>query len=124
MDLIMIRLLRCMWTSTLSLLLIGFGCTNSYAGVTASTAQDAKREAPAPAKSPASADESLDAIEKITSSGPKKPYVLRCWQNGILIVERPADGLPEDSAKVVRIAGKPHSDMRLFDLRNATCLLQ
>jgi len=67
---------------------------------------------------------SVDEIDVITAAENKKrkKYVMRCWQNGQLIMERHMDDLPPDSNKTVALdSGR---GMRLFDLRNATCLMQ
>lgn len=76
---------------------------------------------------------SIDDIDEIPAPAAKK-YTLRCWQQGQLILERQVDDLPPDSGKTVPLdggrdanAGKDaavRGGMRLFDLRNATCLLQ
>lgn len=76
---------------------------------------------------------SIDDIDQVPAPASKK-YVLRCWQQGQLILERQVDDLPPDSGKTVPLdggkdasAGKEaaaRGGMRLFDLRNATCLLQ
>ncbi len=86
---------------------------------------------------------SIDEIDETTALSSKK-FTLRCWQNGLLIVERQVDDLPPESSKVVPLdAGREavkdgakdaakdmsnfsgnRSGMRLFDLRNSTCLLQ
>ena len=67
---------------------------------------------------------SVDEIDAITAAESKKrkKYVMRCWQNGHLILERQMDELPPDSSKTVALDGS--RGMRLFDLRNAACLLQ
>lgn len=67
---------------------------------------------------------SVDEIDAITAAESKKrkKYVMRCWQNGQLILERHMDDLPPDSSKTVALDGG--RGMRLFDLRNAACLLQ
>ena len=67
---------------------------------------------------------SVDEIDAITAAESKKrkKYVMRCWQNGQLILERQMDDLPPDSSKTVVLDGS--RAMRLFDLRNATCLMQ
>lgn len=67
---------------------------------------------------------SVDEIDEITAADAKKrkKYVMRCWQNGQLILERHMDDLPPDSNKTVALDGG--RGMRLFDLRNATCLMQ
>lgn len=82
-----------------------------------------------PTVSPAKAKQarknpSVDEIDEITAAESKKrkKYVMRCWQNGQLILERHMDDLPPDSNKTVALDGS--RGMRLFDLRNATCLMQ
>ena len=67
---------------------------------------------------------SVDEIDAITAAESKKrkKYIMRCWQNGQLILERHMDDLPPDSSKTVALDGG--RGMRLFDLRNAACLLQ
>lgn len=78
---------------------------------------------PAKAKQ-AKKNPSVDEIDAITAAESKKrkKYVMRCWQNGQLILERHMDDLPPDSNKTVALDGG--RGMRLFDLRNAACLLQ
>jgi hypothetical protein len=67
---------------------------------------------------------SVDEIDAITAAESKKrkKYVMRCWQNGQLILERHMDDLPPDSSKAVALDNG--RGMRLFDLRNAACLMQ
>ena len=89
-------------------------------------------QAPTPARPPVSLakakqarkNPSVDEIDVITAAESKKrkKYVMRCWQNGQLILERHMDDLPPDSSKTVALDGG--RGMRLFDLRNATCLMQ
>jgi hypothetical protein len=77
---------------------------------------------------------SIDDIDELPAPVTTKKYVLRCWQQGQLILERHVDDVPPDSGKTVPLdsgkeanAGKDaavRGGMRLFDLRNATCLLQ
>jgi hypothetical protein len=67
---------------------------------------------------------SVDEIDEIAAADAKKrkKYVMRCWQNGQLILERQMDDLPPDSSKAVALDNG--RGMRLFDLRNAACLMQ
>jgi hypothetical protein len=67
---------------------------------------------------------SVDEIDEIAAADAKnrKKYVMRCWQNGQLILERHMDELPPDSSKAVALDND--RGMRLFDLRNAACLMQ
>jgi hypothetical protein len=117
--------IRRTWRPLLMFFVICLGGARSYAGVTARDAQEAPRGPRTTSDIPAVIDPSpIDAIERVTPGQTKKQYTLRCWQNGVLIVERRAAGMPDDSAKVVRIEGEQDSAMRLFDLRNATCLLR
>ena len=76
---------------------------------------------------------SIDEIDEIAATDNKKgkKYVMRCWQNGQLILERRINDLPPESGKAVALDGgrngvdaDSRGGMRLFDLRNATCLLQ
>jgi hypothetical protein len=91
---------------------------------------------PAPAKNrTARKNASIDDIDEVAAPAGKK-FVLRCWQNGMLIVERQVDDVPPESSKAVPLDGGRDAakelgnhggnrgGMRLFDLRNATCLLQ
>lgn len=66
---------------------------------------------------------SIDEISEVAAP-PAKKYVLRCWQQGLLILERHVDTLPRDSQKAIPVDGANPEAMRLFDLRNATCLMQ
>jgi hypothetical protein len=54
----------------------------------------------------------------------EKKRTLRCWQNGLLILERRVVLPPEDANRIVRIGSAVDLEAQLFDLRNATCLLQ
>jgi hypothetical protein len=54
----------------------------------------------------------------------EKKRTLRCWQNGLLILERRVALPPEDANRIVRIGNAEELEAQLFDLRNATCLLQ
>ena len=73
---------------------------------------------------PAAKTASIDEIVSTAPDDKRKKYTLRCWQNGLLIMERPVNAAPPDSAKAVSLDGEAGSAMRLFDLRNAMCLLQ
>lgn len=126
--------------------LIAFACMGviyispAISGVVVIEGDDAKSaqesvqlmQAPTPARAPVSLakatqakkNPSVDEIDAITAAESKKrkKYVMRCWQNGQLILERHMDDLPPDSNKTVALDGG--RGMRLFDLRNATCLMQ
>jgi hypothetical protein len=54
----------------------------------------------------------------------EKKRTLRCWQNGLLILERRVVLPPEDASRTVRIGSAEEIEAQLFDLRNAICLLQ
>ncbi len=73
---------------------------------------------------PASAAVTVDEASKGLSKRADKKRTLRCWQNGLLIVERRIEQPPEDANRIVRIGGADDLDAQLFDLRNSTCLLQ
>jgi hypothetical protein len=125
-------------------LLISLTCVSAFyvgsvnAGVVVGDADEAKtlpeiqQVTPAPIRPPlspvkakqAKKNPSVDEIDEIAAADAKKrkKYVMRCWQNGQLILERQMDDLPPDSSKTVALDGG--RGMRLFDLRNAACLLQ
>ncbi|MEO5558243.1 MAG: hypothetical protein ABIO49_01025 [Dokdonella sp.] len=69
----------------------------------------------------------IDSIDALTKQTTKKPHTLRCWQEGLLILEREVDDLPQDATeRSVNLHGASDADgpMRLYDLRNAVCLIQ
>lgn len=124
--------------------LIAFACISAFylnpanAGVVVAESEDAKsppeivHAAATPTRpllssakaKQAKKNPSVDEIDEIAAADAKKrkKYVMRCWQNGQLILERQMDDLPPDSSKTVALDGG--RGMRLFDLRNAACLLQ
>ena len=52
-----------------------------------------------------------------------KERILRCWQKGQLIIERRVDQVPAEAAQAVRVAVDGCEALRLYDLDNATCLI-
>jgi hypothetical protein len=84
----------------------------------------AKAATPITPPAVAKATASVDDIVKTNGADKPKKQTLRCWQNGQLIVERPVSTPPPESAKAVSIDSDVASGMRLFDLRNAMCLVQ
>jgi hypothetical protein len=68
----------------------------------------------------------LSEIDVLTSQRSNARYVLRCWQEGRLIVQRELARLPKQaqSAQAVELEDASMSSMQLFDLNNATCLVQ
>jgi hypothetical protein len=68
----------------------------------------------------------LSEIDVLTSQRSNAGYVLRCWQEGRLIVQRELARLPKQaqSTQAVELEDASMSSMQLFDLNNATCLVQ
>lgn len=87
--------------------------------------------APPPQSKHARNNATVDDIDLTAAPGRAKK-ALRCWQHGQLILERSVDDPPANAGTIVSLsAGKAvaagaasGSDIRLFDLRNAFCLLQ
>ncbi len=120
--------------------LIAFACTTAFhvspaiSGIVVTEGDDAKLmpeivQIARPPVSLAKAKQarknpSVDEIDAITAAESKKrkKYVMRCWQNGQLILERHTDELPPGSSKTVAL--DDGHGARVFDLRNAACLLQ
>ncbi len=73
---------------------------------------------------PASAAVTVDEATTGLPKRAEKKRTLRCWQNGLLIVERRIEQPPEDANRIVRIGSADDLEAQLFDLRNSTCLLQ
>lgn len=122
----MIRLRDKRWTHALAsafLLLAG----TSFCAANARAAVDV---APIDAGSPlprARGMGDIDSIDALTRQTSRKPHTLRCWQEGLLILEREVDDLPQESTErsvSLRGAGDADGPMRLYDLRNALCLIQ
>jgi hypothetical protein len=72
-----------------------------------------------------------DEIDQLTAKPATRPaYVLRCWQEGRLILQRAVAKLPDapdartPNAAVVIPGDSADREMRLFDLKNALCLVQ
>ncbi|MBL8299479.1 MAG: hypothetical protein JNN30_14160 [Rhodanobacteraceae bacterium] len=66
----------------------------------------------------------MDEIDAISRKQALKPQKLRCWQEGKLIVEREVDPASAEVYRSVELADPQKQPMRLYDLRNATCLIQ
>ncbi|MDC8015397.1 hypothetical protein [Tahibacter soli] len=64
-----------------------------------------------------------DEIDRAARSHGQTSRVLRCWQEGRLIVERPVRSVPPESLRAVQL-GDGREAMRLYDLRNSTCLIE
>ena len=64
-----------------------------------------------------------DEIDRAARTHGIAPRVLRCWQEGRLIVERPVRSVPPESLRAVQL-GDGRAAMQLYDLRNSTCLIE
>ncbi|UXI68499.1 hypothetical protein [Tahibacter amnicola] len=99
-------------------------------GMTAMAAVETTATAPAPAPTatdmqPAPQDlGELDEIDRISRKQAHKQQKLRCWQEGKLIVEREVDPASAEAYRSVELTDPQKQPMRLYDLRNATCLIQ
>ncbi len=65
--------------------------------------------------------ESLDA--RSMPSRPMRKRVLRCWQKGYLLFEREVAQLPTEATHSVQIPVESGAPLQLYDLENATCLI-
>ncbi len=73
-----------------------------------------------PIKPLASRPISVDEIDSVIQKPSKKPYTLRCWQEGKLLFERQLARLPVQSRRTQSLDGNKH----LYDMDNAICLVQ
>lgn len=78
---------------------------------------------PPPALLAEAGDGDGDEIDRAARTHSDTPRVLRCWQEGRLIVERPVRSVPPESLRVVQL-GDGRAAMQLYDLRNSTCLIE
>lgn len=69
-------------------------------------------------------DDEFDEIDRAARVGGQSRRVLRCWQEGRLIVERPVRSVPPESLRAVPLGGEGRAVMQLYDLRNSTCLIE
>jgi hypothetical protein len=51
-------------------------------------------------------------------------YWLRCWQRGVLITERITKTLPPESKRVSEITGPEDNAIKVFDSKNAMCMIE
>lgn len=66
----------------------------------------------------------IDSIDARAMQPPlHKEHVLRCWQKGLLIIERRVDRLPAEAGQTVRVPVDGGDALRLYDLDNAICLI-
>ena len=61
-------------------------------------------------------------VEILSAQRTEKRLVMRCWQEGRLILQREISEMP--SASVVAVADAKQQELRLFDLNSALCLVQ
>ena len=64
----------------------------------------------------------LSEIENIASERIRPALVLRCWQEGRLVIQREIAQMP--TAASVSLSTTGNQELRLFDLNNALCLVQ
>jgi hypothetical protein len=66
-----------------------------------------------------------DELEQLHAQNARKKYIMRCWQEGRLILQRSLARLPQSAAaQSVELDQGDGVSIQLFDLRNATCLVQ
>jgi hypothetical protein len=64
-------------------------------------------------------------IEQLMQSRERSAaFVLRCWQEGRLILQRNVSRLPDAASNAVQIDDDQATAMHLFDLKNAMCTVQ
>jgi hypothetical protein len=78
---------------------------------------------PPPALLADAGDADADEIDRAARTHGQARRVLRCWQEGRLIVERPVRSVPPESLRAVQL-GDGREAMQLYDLRNSTCLVE
>jgi hypothetical protein len=65
-----------------------------------------------------------DPAESLVDRGEERRYWLRCWQKGVLITERITKTPPPESIKIVAATSAEENAVKVFDLKNATCLVE
>jgi hypothetical protein len=65
-----------------------------------------------------------DDIERAFGKASTQRYVLRCWQEGRLIVQRDLARMPQLARTGVQLEDRDGVSLQLFDLQNATCMVQ
>jgi hypothetical protein len=65
-----------------------------------------------------------DPADSLIDRGDGRRYWLRCWQKGVLITERITKSPPAESAKVSAVTSSDENAVKVFDLKNATCLME
>jgi hypothetical protein len=65
--------------------------------------------------------ESIDA--RAMQGQQRNNHRLRCWQEGFLIIEREIGELPIEAERAVRVDADGGHALRLYDLRNSTCMI-
>ncbi len=64
-------------------------------------------------------------IEQLMRSRDRSaPFVLRCWQEGRLILQRNVSRLPDAASNALQVDDDQATAMHLFDLKNALCTVQ
>jgi hypothetical protein len=72
----------------------------------------------------AGATRSLDDIDRVFSRSSGSGFVLRCWQEGRLILQRNVARMPRLEREVVELDAADGVQLQLFDLQNAMCMVQ
>jgi hypothetical protein len=72
----------------------------------------------------ARSEQAADDIERAFGKSSPAPFVLRCWQEGRLILQRDIKSLPKLARASVDLEDAQGVSLQLFDLQNATCMMQ
>jgi hypothetical protein len=73
---------------------------------------------------PSARHEGSDDIERAFGKRSSERYVLRCWQEGRLILQRDLARMPQLARTGVQLEDSDGVSLQLFDLQNATCMVQ
>lgn len=65
-----------------------------------------------------------DPADALVDRSEGRRYWLRCWQKGVLITERITRTPPPESKQAVAMTNVDDKAMKLFDLKNATCMIE
>jgi hypothetical protein len=68
--------------------------------------------------------ETTDDIERAFGKRSAPKFVLRCWQEGRLILQRDIKSMPRLARASVQLEDGEGVSLQLFDLQNATCMMQ
>jgi hypothetical protein len=82
------------------------------------------RSRPVNSSSSTNSIRSADEIDRVFTRSSGSGFVLRCWQEGRLILQRNVARMPRLEREAVQLDAADGVQLQLFDLQNAMCMVQ